>query len=175
MNFRNSAYVALAIVLTFSVASAAAPAWPKNSASDLSIYVTMLRFRIYADHCSAKIPELKPKFDGLLEDLNNRIQGISKGLLASEMFKGMQDRPVPMEIVEAFKDSFNDSRHNLERQDAAFICPETLRNFGEEDDESLKSRLTDILTAVQNMIRNLEKEGAGQAWPNKSLQRVLDP
>ena len=161
VNFRVSVFIALAIVLTASVASAAEAVWPKNSASDLSIFLTMLRYRIYADHCSAKVPELKPKFDGLMHDLSSRIQGISQGLLASEMFQAMQGKPVPMEIIDAFKDSFNDSKHNLERHDAASICTETLRKFGEEDDESLKSGLTDILTAIQNMIRNLEKEGAG--------------
>ncbi len=133
---------------------------PKNSASDISIFVTMLRFRIYADHCSAKAPELKPKFETLIGNLNDRIQDISKGLLASDVFMGMKDKPVPVEIVDAFKDSFDDVRHNVERLGAASICPKTLRSFGEMDDESLKSGLTEALTAVQNMIQNLEKQGA---------------
>ncbi len=103
-----------------------------------------------------------------MKSLNRRIQGISKGLLASDAFKDMKDKPVPAEIIDAFKDSLDDARHNFERQDAASICPKTLQNLGEMDDESLKSDLKNILTAVQNMIRNLEKEGARQASPDKS-------
>jgi hypothetical protein len=159
MNFRNSLFIALAVLLGTSVASAAEPVWPRNSASDFSIFVTLLRFRIYADHCSAEVPRLKPEFEGLMKDLNTHVQDISKGLLASDEFKGMNDTPVPTEIVDAFKDSFHDTKHNFERRDAASICPETLQSLGEMDDESLKSGLTQVLTAVQNMTRNLEQEG----------------
>lgn len=139
--------------------------WPKNSASDLSIFVTILRFRIHADHCSAEVPQLKPKFESLVENLASRTQYISKGLLASELFKGMKHKPVPAEIIDAFRDSFDDVKHNVERLDAAAICPKTLQDFGKVDDESLREGLTDALTAVQNMIRNLEKEDARQASP----------
>jgi len=170
MNFRNSVFIALAIVLIASVASAAEVVWPENSASDLSIFVTLLRFRIYADHCSAMVPELKPKFESLMENLSSHIQGISKGLLASDAFEDMKDKPVPAEIIDAFKDSFDDTKHNFERLDAASVCPKALQNLGAMDEESLQSDLTETLTAVQNMIRNLEKEGARQALPDKSLQ-----
>ena len=160
MNLKNSVVIALVIVLLTSVTPAAEAVWPKNSASDLSIFVTILRFRIYADHCSAKVPQLQPKFESLMEGLNGHIQGISKGLLASDAFKGMKDKPVPAEIIDALKDSFDDVRHNFERQDAASVCPMTLQNVGEMDDESLKSGLTQVLTAVQNMIQKLEKQSA---------------
>jgi uncharacterized protein YfkK (UPF0435 family) len=120
----------------------------------------MLRFRIYKDHCSARVPQLKPQFESLIENLNSRIQDISKGLLAADAFKGMKDKPVPAEILDALTDSFDDTRHNVERLDAASICPKTLQNFGEMDDESLKSGLTEALTAVQNMIQKLEKTSA---------------
>ncbi len=160
MNLKKSVFIALAIALTTSVAPAAEVVWPKNSASDLSIFVTILRFRIYADHCSTKVPQLKPKFESLMENLNSYIRDISKGLLASDAFKGMKDKPVPAEIIDALKDSFDDVRHNVERLDAASICPKTLQNFGEMDDESLKSGLTEALTAVQNMIQKLEKQSA---------------
>jgi hypothetical protein len=155
MNLRKSAFIALAIVLATSVIPAAEVAWPRSSASELSIFVTMLRFRIYADHCAAKAPQLSPKFDSLVEGLNERIQDISKGLLASDAFKGMTDKPVPAEIVDAFKDSFEDVKHNVERLDAASVCPKKLQDFAELDDESLKSALTVALTAVQNMMQNL--------------------
>jgi hypothetical protein len=95
-----------------------------------------------------------------MENLNNRIQGISKGLLASDVFKGMKNKPVPDEIVFALKDTLHDAEHNIERQDAAFTCPKALQNLAEIDDETLKSGLSDTLTAVQNMTRNLEKESA---------------
>jgi hypothetical protein len=157
MNLKKSVFIVLAIVLTASVASAAEAVWPKNSASELSIFVTLLKFRIYADHCSARVPQLKPRFESLMEDLNSHVQGISKGLLASDVFKGMKDKQVPAEIIEAFKDSFDDVKHNFERRDAASICPKTLQDLGEMDDESLKSDLSQIFTAVQNMIRKLEK------------------
>ena len=152
--------IALAMALTTSVATAAEEVWPKNSASDVSIFVTILRFQIYADHCSAKVPQLKPKFESLMEDLNSRIQGISKGLLASEEFMGMKDKPVPVEIIDALKDSFDDVKHNFERQDAASICPKTLQNVSDMDNESLISGLTANLTGIQNMIQRMEKENA---------------
>jgi hypothetical protein len=158
--FKNSAFIALSIVLTISASSAAEAMWPKNSASDLSIFVTLQRYRIYADHCSARIPQLKPKFESLMEILNSRIQGISKGLLASDAFRGMEDKPVPAAIVFALKDTVHDAEHNLERQDAGFICPKTLQDLGDIDDESLRLVLSETLTAVQNMTRNMEKESA---------------
>ena len=154
--------IALAMALTSSVATAAEEVWPRSSASGVSIFVTILRFRIYADHCSARVPQLKPKFESLMEDLGSRIQGISKGLLAAEEFKGMKDKPVPVEIIDALKDSFDDVKHNFERLDAASVCPKTLQDFGEMDNESLKSGLTANLMGVQTMIRRLEKEGARQ-------------
>jgi hypothetical protein len=160
MNLKNSVFTALALVFIASVAPAADAVWPKNSASDLSTFVSMLRFRIYADHCSANVPQLKPKFENLMDNLNSRIQGISKILLASDVFKGMKDKQVPAVIADAIKDSFDDVKHNFERLDAVSICPKTLQNFGEMDDESLKSGLTEVLTAVQNMIQKLEKESA---------------
>lgn len=160
MDFRNSAFIALVIALTASASSAAEAVWPKNSAGDLSIFVTLQRFRIYADRCSAEVPQLKPRFESLMESLDSRIHGIANDLLASDVFKGMKDKPVPAEIIDALKDNFDDAKHNFERQDAASICPKTLQNLGEMDDESLKSGLTEILAAVQNMIRMMEKQGA---------------
>jgi hypothetical protein len=153
----NAVVIALVIALTTSVAAAAEAIWPKHSASDVSIFVTMLRFQIHADHCSAQLPQLKPKFDDLMENLNIRIQGISKGLLASGDFAGMKDTPVPAEILDALEDSFHDGKHNLERLDAASICPKTLQDFGQVDDESLTSGLRANLMAVQNMIQKLGK------------------
>lgn len=160
MNLKNPVFIALAIISTASVASAADPVWPKDSASDLSIFVTIQRFRIYADHCSGHVPRLKPKFDSLMENLNSHIQRVSKSLLSSSVFKGMKDKPVPAEISFAFKDSLDDAKHNFERQDVDSICPKALQNLSEMDDESLKSDLTQTLMAVQSMIRNLEKESA---------------
>ncbi len=160
MNLKNSVFVALAIFLNTSVTLSAEAVWPKNSASDLSIFVTTLRFRIYADHCSAKVPQLKPQFESLMETLSSHIQGISKGLLASDVFEGMKEKPVPVEIIDALKDSFDDVKHNFERLDAASICPKTLQSLDEMDDESLKSALVEILAAVRNMIRRLDKQSA---------------
>jgi hypothetical protein len=160
MNVRRFLFIAIAIASTSSVAPAAEAMWPRNSASDLSMFLSMLRFRIHADHCSAKVPPLRPQFESLMENLSSRIQGIAKGLLASDVFKGMGGKPVPDEIVDAFKDSFEDVKHNFERQDAASVCPKTLQSFVGMDDESLKSGLTDIFTAVQNMTRKLEQQSA---------------
>ncbi len=164
-NPRRSLFIALAIVLTSPV-SAAEVVWPKNSASDLSIFATLQRFQSYADHCSDKVPQLKPKFEILMENLNNHIQGISRVLLASDVFKGMKEKPVPAEIVHALEDNVDDAKHNFERLDAASICPKTLQSLGEKNDESLKSDLTEMLAAVQNMIRMREKQDARQASPN---------
>jgi hypothetical protein len=156
-------FTALAIILSASVVPAAEAPWPKNSAGDLSVFAAKLRFRIYADRCSAEVPELKPKFQILMENLNSRIQDISKGLLASDAFKDMQDKQVPADIVDSLKDAFDDVKHNFERLDAASICPTTLQNLGNTDDEALKSGLTEILSAVQNMTRKMEKQGVRQA------------
>ncbi len=163
--------IALAMSLSTSVVTAAEAVWPTNSASDVSMLATILRFRIYADHCSAKVPQLKPKFESLMESLTSRIQGLSMGLLDSDEFKGMKDKPVPVEIIDALKDSFDDVTHNVERLDAASICAQTLQNFGEVNDDSLKAGLTANLKAVQNMSQKLENASARQASPNSRMQR----
>jgi len=160
MNLKNSVFIALAIAFVNPAAPAAEVVWPKSSAADLSIFVTALKFRIHADHCSDKVPLLKPEFENLMEDLASRIQGISQGFLASGRFREMKNKPVAAEIVDALKDSFNDARHNFERRDAASVCPGTLQNLGEMDDEALRSDLTETLTAIQSMTRNLEKGSA---------------
>ena len=156
----HSGFWALVIILIAPFASAAEAAWPEDSASELSVFLTMLRFRIYADHCSAQVPKLKPEFNSLLENLDSRIQGISKSLLAFDVFRDMSNKPVPTDIVNAFRDSFDDMKHNVERRDAASLCAEKLQTFKELDDDSLKSGLTGILTAVQKMSRNLEADSA---------------
>jgi len=163
MYLRKSTLIALAV---FFNASAAEAQWPQDSASDFSIFVTLQRFRTYADHCSAEIPALKPRFDSLIENLRSHVQGISKDLLASERFGGMREQAVPGAIAFAFKDSLDDARHNFQRQDATTICPKTLENLGVVNDDALKSDLTETLAAVQTMIRNLEKEKAPGASPN---------
>jgi hypothetical protein len=175
MNIKNCVFIVIAILSTVSVASAAESVWPKNSASDFSIFVTLLRFRIYADQCSAEVPQLKQKFDVLVGRLDSQVQGLSKSLLTSDVFKGMKDTPVPADIINAFTDSFEDLKHNFERRDAASICPKTLQDLGEMDDESLKSDLSQTLTAVQNMIQNLEKDNARQASPSSRTQRSGSP
>jgi hypothetical protein len=153
-------FFALAMAVMTSAASAAEAEWPKNSASDVSIFATVLRFRIYAEHCSAKVPDLAPKFESLVENLDSRIRDISKDLLASDDFKGMKDTPVPDEIIDALADSFHDGIHTFERLDADSACPKTLQSFGEVDDEALKSGLIANLKSVQNMVQKLGKDGA---------------
>jgi hypothetical protein len=160
MTIKNPVFIALSIVFTLSGASAVEPVWPTNSYSDLSIFVVLQRYQIYSDHCSVRLPGLKPQFETLMQNLTNRIQGISKSLLASDVLKGMKDKPVPAAIVFALKDTLHDAEHNVERKDAAVICPDTLRNLGEMDDASLKAGVLETLTAVQNMTRNLEEESA---------------
>jgi hypothetical protein len=159
MNFRKSLVIALAL-FSAPIASAAELDWPRNSASEFSRFVTLQRFRIYADHCSVQVPHLKPGFDGLMEEVVRRVQGIAKGVLATDAFNGIKDKPVPVPIIDAFKDSFHDVTHNVERRDAASLCPEMLQSLGEVDDETLRSSLTGVLTAVQNMSRNLERDVA---------------
>jgi len=128
--------------------------WSKSSVSDLSLFVTLQRYRIYTDHCSVKVPRLKPKFDGLMEDLSSRVQGISRSLLSSDAFREMKDALVPAEIGFALKDSINDARHNFEKQDADSICPKKLDDLGKISDESLQADLAQAIAAVQNMTRN---------------------
>jgi hypothetical protein len=161
MNLRKFSFIAFG--LSASVACAADGAWPRNSAADLSIFVTLQRFHISADHCSAMVPELKPEFERRVMEINGRVRDISSSLLASDAFKGMREKAVPTEIVDAFKDSFEDMEHNFQRGDASSTCPKALLNLGEADDASLKLALSGTLTAVQTMIRNLEKQSAHQA------------
>jgi glutathionylspermidine synthase len=157
MNVKKTVLLALATAMTISVATAAEAVWPKNSVSEISTFATILRFQIYADHCSGEIPQLEAKFNSLMENLSSRIQSISTSLLASGEFNGMKDKLVPVEIIDALKHSFHDVTHNVERLDAASICSKALQNFGEIDNEALKAALTANLTAVQNMSQNLEK------------------
>lgn len=149
--------LALAVALTISVASAAEAVWPEHPASEVATFATVLRFQIYADRCSGEIPELGAKFDSLVESLRDRIQGISTRLLASDEFKGMKDKVVPVEVIDALKHSFHDAEHNVERLDATSICPQALRDFGDLDDEALEFSLTANLTAVHNMSQKLEE------------------
>lgn len=167
--FRKPALIAFgSVFMAMSVASAAEPEWPKQSASDLAMFVVLQRYRIYAEHCSARIPELRPRFDSTMRKLVTHIQEVSKDLLASGQFDGMQNKPVPAEIIFAFKDILHDVEHNFERQDAVVACPKALQKLGDMDGDTLKSGLSDHLTAVQNMIRNLDKERVRQASPKAS-------
>jgi len=158
-----------------SLAHAAEATWPTGSASDFAILVTMQRFRIYADHCSDKVPSLKPRFEILMESLSRRIQGVSQSLLSSDEFRGMKKKPVPTAISFAFEDSLEDARRNFERQDADSICPKKLQTLGEMGVASLGHDLTQTFMAVQGMIQNLEKEGAGDASRGSREQRRGSP
>lgn len=160
MKFMNSAYLALAMTLTISFAAADEAVWPKNSASEVATFATVLRFQIYADHCSDKLPELAVKFDLLMESLSSRIEKLSLTVLATDEFNGMKDQLVPVEIFDALKHSFHDVTHNVERLDAASICSKTLQDFGDMDDEALQSTLVANLKAVRNMSQNFAKERA---------------
>ena len=170
MNLKRRILIAFSTVLAAPVTLSSEAVWSERSISDLSLFVTLQRHRIYADHCSSKVPLLKPKFDNLMEALNSRIQVISEGLLSSEAFKDVKSKLVPAEIGFALKDSIDDARHNFERQDADSICPKVLQSLGQIGDESLKEELLQTLVAVQNMTRNLERESARQASPNNRIQ-----
>jgi hypothetical protein len=146
----------VAMILAAAV-PAAEVAWPRNSASDLSMVVALQSLQVRADHCAGGLPQLKGEFESAMENLHIHMQGISRGLLASDAFRDMEDKPVPAEIIRAFKDIFDDARHNAERQDASSVCPKTLKELREMDDESLRSALTQSLTAVRNMMQKLEK------------------
>jgi hypothetical protein len=160
MDFKNRLFLALAMAHTVSVATAAEAVWPKNSASEVATFATVLRFQIYADHCSDKIPQLEAQFDSLMESLSSRIQKLSMILLATDEFNGMKDTLVPVEIFDALKHSFHDVAHNVERLDAASICSKKLQDFGDMDDEALHSALAANLTAVQNMSQKIQNDRA---------------
>jgi hypothetical protein len=164
MNLRNSLYAVLAIASS-AVVPAAQHEWPKSSASELSVFATLQRFRIYADHCSAGIPRLKPDFDSLMENLGRRVGDMARDLLATAMFRDLVGKPVPEEVIFSLEDAFHDVGHNIQRQDAASICPKALQNLRDVKDETLKSELAASLAAVRNLIRNLENEGARQGLP----------
>jgi hypothetical protein len=163
LTLKAACLIAVAVVVASSSAPAVEAASSKESVSGLSIFVTLQRYRIRADHCSTLDPRVKPEFDGLMEGLASRIQGIAKGLLSSDGFKDMNDGPVPAEIAFAFADSLNDARQNVERKDAGSVCQKTLKLLGEMSDETLKEDLAQVLSAVRGMARNMEKESAREA------------
>jgi len=68
--------------LIAQAAAAAEAGWPKESASELSVYVALLKYRGPADHCAATVPGLKPEFEALMDELGNRIQRIAQDVLA---------------------------------------------------------------------------------------------
>lgn len=165
MTSNKSAIVALTIALVTSVAHAAEVVWPRESASDFSLFVVLQRHRLYADHCSARLPQLTPKLQSLMQDLDRRIQAISKALLASGAYSGMMGRPVPAVIIFGFEDALHDAEHNLERQDAVLACQRKIQALGELDDEALAMDLSNTFTAVQKMIDNMEALSAPKASP----------
>ncbi|MBK7116142.1 MAG: hypothetical protein IPH71_09000 [Proteobacteria bacterium] len=160
MNLKSAAFTTIALVCSAPISFAENAAPPTMSASDLSTFVSTQRYRIYTDYCSAKVPELKSEFDRLLESLVDRNQEISRRLLASGPFDGLMGKVVPAEVVEAFRDTLHDTQHNFERRDASDICPKTLQSLKEVNDRTLTSNLSDILTAVQKMLWNLENGSA---------------
>ena len=160
MNLRISAFITLALACSASISFADEVVPPTMSASDFSTFVSTQRYRIYTDYCSAKVPELKSEFERLLDSLANRIQDISRRLIASGDFDGLMGKVVPAEVVDAFRDMLHDTQHNFERRDASHICPKTLQSLHEVDDGALTSSLRDILTAVQKMLWNLENDSA---------------
>jgi hypothetical protein len=74
-------YIALVMAMMASVGMAVSPS---RSASEVSVFATLHRYRNYA----AEIPTLQPKFASLMEDLDRRIQAIAKGVLAAECPSG---------------------------------------------------------------------------------------
>jgi hypothetical protein len=158
MNLKSPVFTTLALICSASI-SFADEAVPRTmSVSDFSTFVSTQKYRIYTDHCSAKVPELKSEFERLLESLADRIQGISRRLIASGEFDDLKGKVVPAEVVDAFRDILHDTQHNFERRDASYICPKTLQSLHEVDDRTLTSALSDILTAVQKMLWNLEND-----------------
>lgn len=143
----------LAVAMATTVASETGADWPENPASEVATFATLLRFQIYADHCSAGMPGLKSNFDSLMQGLRDRIRGISTSVLASDEYKGMGDRVVPAEVLDALKHSFHDTEHNVERLNVATTCPQALRDFGALDDEALKLTFTSNLKAVHSMSK----------------------
>lgn len=165
MTSRKPVVVALAIALTMSAANASEVVWPRDSASDLSIYLALQRHRLHADHCSTLLPQLTPKFRSLMQDLDRRVQVIAKVLLASGEYGGMKNRPVPDAIVFALEDTLHDAEHNFERQDAATVCQKKIQTLSELDDDALAMDLSSTLMAVRKMIQNAENEAASKASP----------
>lgn len=160
MKLKNSVFTALALACSSSVLLTAEVVLPTHSATEFPTFVIMQRYRIYAEHCSAEVPALKPEFESLVESLAGRIQEISSRLITSGKFDGLRGKAVPAEVIDAFRDILHDTQHNFERREAAYICPKTLQSLAELDDGTLKSGLGDIFTAVQKMLWNLENGSA---------------
>lgn len=157
MDLRHALFLVLAIPMAMPVATADEANWPTNPASEVATFATILRYRIYADHCSGKIPQLEAEFDHLMEGLDRRIRGISTRLLSTSEFEGMKEEVVPVEIMDAIKHSYHDLEHNVGTLDAASTCSTTLRTFGELGDEALEASLTANLTAVHNMSQKMQE------------------
>jgi hypothetical protein len=156
-NLARRTLIAL-MVFTAPLAVAAAPAWPRGPASDVSLFMALQRFRIHADRCSSTMPESAPAFATLMGNLDGHLQRISRELLAADEFRDMQQMPVPATIIDGLKDSFEDLKHNIERRDATSTCQDALRELRAMDDDALRAALRQALTAVQAMVRNVGRE-----------------
>jgi hypothetical protein len=174
MNLTSPVISALALVCCASLSFADEVVPPTMSAGNFSAFVSTQRYRIYTDYCSAKVPELKSEFERLFESLEDRIQDISRRLIVSGAFDGLKGKVVPAEVVDAFRDMLHDTQHNFERRDASYICPRTLQSLHDVDDMTLTSNLSDILTAVQKMLWNLENGSAHLASPNNLMLRSVN-
>lgn len=135
-------------------------AWPMESTGDVSILVVKERYRIYVEHCGNAVPILKAALDAEMKSLQGRIRAIGMRLLDSALFQDMKRQPVSPTLLGALSAELADIRQELEDQDPAQVCPETLRSYRATTDELLEDFLRRTLAGIRSTSRTLKSGNA---------------
>jgi hypothetical protein len=179
LNFRVSDIAALLITLALSAAPAVhaqeAPfhgqteqqkppqieePWPMDTTGDISVLIVRERYRIYVEHCGDKVPTLKPALDETMKSLQRRIRSIGTRLLDSDAFRDMKQQQVSPTLVGALSSELANIRQELEEQDPAQVCPETLRNYSATTDELLEDFLKRTMAGIRSTAQTLKSRSA---------------
>ena len=157
MNLKISMPLALVFIWVCSTASAAEIAWPRSSAAEFSVFFASQMIRDQIDECSPYIdsPALKPKL-GLMKDrLTDRLKAISKELLESEEFRGINDIRISSDFVDAMKDHHDRGVRELQSVANPDLCLRAIAGLAlmtNDSDESLKEMLKKTMKEVRKVI-----------------------
>jgi hypothetical protein len=134
--------------------------WPMDSTGDASILVVRERYRIYVEHCGKEVPALKAALDAEMKSLQGRIRAIGQRLLDSDAFSDMKQQQVSSTLLGALTAELANIRQQLEEQDPALVCPETLRSYRATTDELLQDFLRRTLAGIRSTTQTLKSRNA---------------